>query len=52
MKTWFETRKEASAAQKEMNENSFPNVHVFKWKLTKRKKPFFVGTELDWLNVD
>lgn len=52
MKHWFETLKEARAVAKDRNAESHNGrIHVFKWKFTKRKRPFYVGTELEWLNV-
>ena len=49
-KKWFETRREANAHI----EQHFPRdstIKVFKWKHTKRKKSFFVGSYIEWLNA-
>ncbi len=50
-KNWFATLKEARAELKGRNENFDLSGRIWKWKHTKRKKPFFVGTEFQWLNV-
>ena len=51
MKSWFATRKEARAElQRRQKQNCFCNDRVFRWTHTKRKKPFFVGTRIEWLN--
>ena len=54
MKSWFATRKEANAeikARKQKSVMTNPEIRVFKWTHTKRKKPFFVGDTLGWLNI-
>ena len=48
---WHETLKQARAYLKTVDPRGLEGMDVFKWKFTKRKKPFFVGTELEWLNV-
>lgn len=53
MANWFATKRQANKElERRKEENPFycPDT-IFKWKFTKRKKPFFVGTYLDWLNV-
>lgn len=46
MKKWHETKKVADKKAKKHG------LKVFKW-ISKRKsrKPFFVGTEFEWLNI-
>jgi len=52
MKHWFETAKEARKVAAERNKTDVLGGHeVFKWKHTKRQKPFFVGRRIEWLNV-
>lgn len=48
---WHETLKEARAHRTLADPSDFKGFHVYKWKFTKKKKPFFVGTELELLNV-
>ena len=51
MKSWFATRKEANAELlRRKDQNRFNNDLIFKWTHTKRKRPFFVGSRLEWLN--
>ena len=51
-KKWFSTRREANAWLKKFtHETGFNTFKVFKWKHTKRSKPFFVGSHLEWLNI-
>ena len=54
MKRWFATRKEANAEIRKRKQKTVltsPELRVFKWTHTTRKKPFFVGDNLDWLNI-
>ena len=56
MKSWFATRKEANAEMNRRENNIRPQDRiggnqVWRWSFTKRKRPFFVGTYLQWLNV-
>ena len=48
---WFKTIKEARKAQTKRDPLKVHGVRVHKWKFSKRKRPFFVGTELEWLNL-
>ena len=53
MASWFTTKKEANAeikARKRKSVLTSPEIRVFKWTHTKRKKPFFVGDPVEWLN--
>jgi len=53
MANWFETRKQAHVERlARINKKPFLDgqIFVFKWKHTKRKKPFFVGSEIEWIN--
>ena len=50
MKSWFATKKEAVKEVQKRNQNT-KTERVFKWKHTKRKRPFFVGTEYEWFNI-
>jgi hypothetical protein len=50
MRHWYETRREALKAQKERGgENN--GIRLFIWKHTKVKRPYFVGTKIQWLNA-
>lgn len=49
MKKWHTTLTEAKKALKAHKEQSHQDMRIFKWMHTKRKKPYFVGTYLDWL---
>jgi len=56
MASWFVTKKEATAEMNRRENNIKPSDRiggnkVWKWIFTKRKKPFFVGTHLQWLNI-
>jgi hypothetical protein len=52
MASWFKTRRQAN---KERDRRVATNVvsqdEVFRWTHTKRKKPFFVGSYFEWMNV-
>ena len=53
MASWFKTRKEA---YKELEKRKEKNPYscgdkVWRWRHTKRKKPFFVGDYIEWLNI-
>lgn len=53
MRSWFATKKEANSEIRSRKQNSVltsPEIRVFKWIHTKRKKPFFVGDFIEWLN--
>ena len=50
MTNWFATKKEATEELKRRKKNGIGGTDtIFKYRLTKRKKPFFVGTTLEWL---
>jgi len=56
MASWFKTRKEANVEMNKREHNIKPDDciggnEVWRWTFTKRKKPFFVGTRLQWLNI-
>ena len=48
---WFESHDLAEEAKNKLDPSSNKGIDVFKWTHTKRKKPFFVGTEFEWLNI-
>ncbi len=48
---WHETVGVARKHRKDIDPHGHNGIHVFKWRFTKRAKPFFVGTEIEWLNV-
>ena len=45
---WF---KRIELAEKEKERLDNKSICIYEWRLTKRKKPFFVGTEIQWLNA-
>jgi len=51
MKRWHETRARANKAKLEQDKNGSSGLSVYRWKHSKRKNPYFVGTELQWLNA-
>ena len=50
-KKWSETLAQAKAQLKkaEKNGENF-GLKVYRWKHSKRKKQYFVGTYIEWLN--
>lgn len=52
MANWFKTKKEANKELKRRKETKLLSVdEVFKWHHTGRKKPYFVGSYFEWMNV-
>lgn len=50
MKRWFATKREANKALSMLGLDC-SEFRVWKWTHTKRKRPFFLGTEFEWLNA-
>ena len=50
-KKWFKTLKEAKEFQKLWEKENWSEFRIFKWRHTKRAKPFFVGDHIEWLNI-
>ena len=52
MARWFATRNEANKKAIKINKSTSINANkVYRWKHTKRKKPYFVGTYIEWINL-
>ncbi len=50
MTNWFQTKKQA-LRELEHRGLSATGQEVFKWTITKRKKPFFVGSYFEFVNT-
>lgn len=51
MAGWFKTKKQADDELKDRkSKNAMCMDEVWKWRHTKRKKPFFVGSHIEWIN--
>jgi hypothetical protein len=52
MASWFKTRRQANVELKKREDAAtFKGMQsVYKWPWSKRKKPFFVGSYLEWIN--
>lgn len=48
---WFATLKEARAELKLRKKEFDTTSEIRRWTYTKRKKPYFVGNHLQWINV-
>ena len=51
-KKWHETLAKAKRVKAKVDPNGTDGIKVFRWKHSKRKKQYFVGTYMEWLNAE
>lgn len=48
---WFKTRAEAKKFKEKYDRIDRDSYEIYKWKHTKRQKPYFLGTYIEWMNL-